>query len=93
MAAFLGDHARGSMPTQVVECTNLAFAVAHHDGALVAHAEALVIAAVGELGDMSDKQPVAQKYLLDFETGQFRVVVSPGRQAAATTRALKNFLR
>ena len=79
MTAFLGDHARCAMPTNVVEGANLSFAVAHHDGAFVAHTKALVIAAVGELGDMPDKQPVTQKHLFDFEAGQFRVVISPGR--------------
>ena len=88
---LLGDDARGAVPAQVVEGTHHAVLAAHHHGALVGNLEALVISAVRDIRNMGNEHPVAQKDLLQFELGQFVVVISPGRQPAAGAGYLEYF--
>ncbi len=81
MATGSVEKARGAVPAHVVKNPHLAVVAAHGKQHLADEIEHLVVAGIGDLGDVADHLPGRAKDTLAFEREEFRVGVGPGGQA------------
>src|SRR3984885_3395502 len=72
---------RASMPADIVERPQLAFAIAHQQNALAEYVEHSVIAGIGQLRLAARRNPLAAEYALLFDLKYLGVAVPGGGQA------------